>query len=143
MNLRTFAHRALQSALVPVLAFAVSTGVAQASPQHDHDHDHNQHDDHGHDFHFRDEDRNHFAPHYQKDINRWQHNSHGRPHFERGERIPGNYHFQAVPRSYYSEVPPPPPGYQYGYYDGYVVAYDPTTRVVADVLDLVTAAATR
>ena len=41
-----------------------------------------------HDFHFRDEDRGHFAPHYQKDINHWQHNSHGRPHFERGQRIP-------------------------------------------------------
>jgi hypothetical protein len=40
-------------------------------------------------------------------------------------------------------VPPPPPGYQYGYYDGYVVAYDPTTRIIADVLDLVTAATVR
>jgi hypothetical protein len=30
-------------------------------------------------------------------------------------------------------------GYQYGYYGGYVVAYNPATRIVADVLDLVVA----
>jgi hypothetical protein len=58
----------------------------------------------------------------------------------RGEAIPRGYTIQAVPRSYWESVPPPPPGYQYGYSDGYVVAYDPTTRIVADVLDLVSAA---
>jgi Ni/Co efflux regulator RcnB len=142
MKARSIAHRALQSLFVPALAFALSTGVAQASPQHHDDHHDDHHDNHGQDFHFRDQDRGHFAPHYQKDINHWQHNSH-RPRFERGERIPSNYRFQPVPRSYYSEVPPPPPGYQYGYYGGYVVAYDPTTRVIADVLDLVGAAAGR
>jgi hypothetical protein len=45
-----------------------------------------------------------------------------------------------VPVTYYRGVPPPPPGYQYGYYEGYVVAYDPTTRVIGDVMDLVGAA---
>ena len=40
-------------------------------------------------------------------------------------------------------LPPPPPGYRLGYYDGYVVAYDPTTQIVADVLDLVNAAVNR
>jgi hypothetical protein len=30
-----------------------------------------------------------------------------------------------------------------GYYGGYVVAYDPTTRIVADVLDLVVKATVR
>jgi Ni/Co efflux regulator RcnB len=142
-------RKLLQGVCIPVLVFAISTSVAQGQG-HDHHDDHddhhdqhdNQHDQHGQDFRFHDQDRGHFAPHYQKDVNRWQHNSHGRPHFERGERIPANYHFQAVPRSYYAQVPPPP-GYQYGYYDGYVVAYDPTTRVIADVLDLVSAAANR
>jgi Ni/Co efflux regulator RcnB len=61
----------------------------------------------------------------------------------RGQRIPNNYRLQVVPQSYYASVPPPPPGYQYGYYDGYVVAYNPTTRIIADVLDLVTAATVR
>lgn len=27
----------------------------------------------------------------------------------------------------------------YGYYDGYMVAYNPTTRIIADVMDLVSA----
>lgn len=145
MTVRSITRRALQSAFVPVLVFAVSTGVAQGQGHdHDRDRDHSDHhDNRGQDFHFRDEDRGHFASHYQKDINRWQHNSHGRPRFSRGQRIPSNYRFQPVPRAYYSEVPPPPPGYQYGYYDGYVVAYDPTTRIIADVLDLVGAAVNR
>jgi hypothetical protein len=88
-------------------------------------------------FRFHEDDRRHFEPHYQKDVDHWRHSSHNRPQFVRGQRIPTSYHFQPVPHSYYAEVPPPPPGYQYGYYDGYVVAYDPTTRVIADVLDLV------
>ncbi|RZU40702.1 hypothetical protein [Edaphobacter modestus] len=141
------ARKFFQRVFIPVLALAMTTGVARAQ-SHDSDHDrhdqHDQHDDHhGQDFRFRDQDRGHFAQHYQKDVNRWQHNPHGRPQFVRGERIPGNYHFQAVPRAYYSEVPPPPPGYQYGYYDGYVVAYDPTTRIIADAIDLVGAAVSR
>jgi len=40
-------------------------------------------------------------------------------------------------------MPPLPRGYRLGYYDGYVVAYDPTTQIVADVLDLVNAAVNR
>jgi hypothetical protein len=35
---------------------------------------------------------------------------------------------------------PPSPGYQYG---GYVATYDPTTRIVADVFDLVVKATVR
>jgi hypothetical protein len=50
------------------------------------------------------------------------------------------YRIQPVPVTYYRGAPPPPPGYRYGYYEGYVVAYDPTTRVIGDVLDLVGAA---
>lgn len=48
--------------------------------------------------------------------------------------------FGAIPlRSAFNTVPPPPPGFQYAYYDGYIVAYNPHTRMVADVLDLVAA----
>jgi Ni/Co efflux regulator RcnB len=141
------ARNLFRRVFIPVLALSISTGVARAQghgSDHDHYDNHDNHDNHhGQDFHFRDEDRGHFVQHYQKDVDRWRHNPHGRPHFVRGERIPGSYRFQPVPRAYYSEVPPPPPGYQYGYYDGYVVAYDPTTRVVADVLDLVGAAFNR
>ena len=90
------------------------------------------------DWRFRGEDREHFYKYYQHDANHWKGKK--RAVFVRGEAIPRGYTIQAVPRSYWESVPPPPPGYQYGYSDGYVVAYDPTTRVVADVLDLVNVA---
>jgi hypothetical protein len=48
---------------------------------------------------------------------------------------------RTVPHSYWvGTVPAPPPGYRYGYYQGYVVAYNPTTRIIADVIDIVSAA---
>lgn len=100
--------------------------------------DDHRHDDRHDDWRFRSEDRDHFYSHYKHDADHWKGKK--RPVFVRGEAIPRGYTIQAVPRSYYQNVPPPPPGYQYGYSDGYVVAYDPTTRVIADVLDLVGAA---
>lgn len=94
------------------------------------------------DFHFRQEDRNRFYSHYQRDADRWR--GRKRPAFVPGQRIATTYAIRPVPRGYWEGVaPPPPPGYQYGYYDGYVVAYSPTTRVIADVLDLVNAANNR
>ena len=95
---------------------------------------------HGNNFRFRDQDRQNFQPHYSKDVDRWRNRPQGRPQFYAGQRVPDNYRFQYVPPSYYRSAPPPPPGYQYGYYDGYVVAYNPATRIIADVLDLVVAA---
>ena len=41
-----------------------------------------------------------------------------------------------VPPSLYGYLPPPPPGYQMGYFDGYVVVYDPLTYFIANVVDL-------
>lgn len=88
---------------------------------------------------FRDQDRASFYAHYRRDADRWR--GHGRPVFVPGQVIERTYYVQPVPRTYWVGVaPPPPPGYQYGYYEGYVVAYDPTTRVIGDVLDLVAAA---
>ena len=88
------------------------------------------------DYHFRPDDRNNLRGHYQSNLRQWQNNPR-RPRFNAGDRLPANYVIQAVPSSYYRGVPPPPPGYRFGYYGGYVVAYDPTTRIIADVLDLV------
>ena len=138
-----------QLALVPVFLAATGVMVAQGPPNRgdhrdDRGHDNRGHDDRrGSDFRFRDQDRDQFRSHYRKDVDRWRSRPQGRPMFTRGQRIPPNYRFRAVPSSYYRNMPPPPPGYQYGYYDGYVVAYDPTTRIIADVLDLVGAIATR
>lgn len=93
------------------------------------------------DFRFRNEDRGRFYAHYRGDADRWR--GRRRPNFVPGQYIPGGYVVRPVPRSYWVGTPPPPPGYQYGYYDGYVVAYSPTTRIIADVMDLVGAATGR
>jgi Ni/Co efflux regulator RcnB len=129
------------------LAAAIATlGITGASAQghgDDHGHDQGKGQNHGpqqqSNFHFNDQARQQFQQHYKGDVNRYQ--SHPdqrrRPNFSAGQQIPRGYAIRAVPRSYYTNVPPPR-GYQYGYYNGYVVAYNPTTRIIADVLDLVT-----
>lgn len=91
---------------------------------------------------FHDQDRDRFYSHYRGDADRWR--SRRRPVFVVGQPIERTYVVQAVPRSVWvNVVAPPPPGYQYGYYGGYVVAYNPATRIVADVLDIVGAAQSR
>jgi Ni/Co efflux regulator RcnB len=96
----------------------------------------------GHDYHFRDEDRNRFSAHYRSNLRQYEQHPDRRHQIRAGERLPSDYRtrLKPVPQSYYRGVPPPPPGYRFGYYDGYVVAYDPTTQIVADVLDLVNTA---
>ena len=87
------------------------------------------------DYHFQSNDRGRFYGYYRDDADRWR--GHKRPVFVTGRAVPSGYAVRPVPQSYWVGAPPPPPGYTYGYYGGYVVAYDPTTRIVADVLDLV------
>jgi len=41
-----------------------------------------------------------------------------------------------LPPTVYGYLPPPPPGYSMGYYQGYVVVYDPITYFIANVIDL-------
>ena len=43
---------------------------------------------------------------------------------------------QPIPPDIISYLPPVPPGYAVGYYDGYAMVYDPTTYLIASVLDL-------
>lgn len=148
--------------LIAVLFATAGAGIAQGPPGHD---PNNQPPGHGGappgqakkqgggnvppgqakkqggDFRFQNGDRERFYPHYSSDANHW--NGRKRPAFERGQTIPRDYVVRPVPQSYWAGGQPPPPGYQYGYYDGYVVAYNPTTRIIADVLDLVGAAASR
>jgi hypothetical protein len=45
-------------------------------------------------------------------------------------------YLQPVPQDVYGYLPPPPPGYQVAYYDGYVIVYDPITYFIAAVIDL-------
>jgi len=41
-----------------------------------------------------------------------------------------------LPPNIYGYLPPPPPGYSMGYFDGYVVVYDPVSYFIANVIDL-------
>lgn len=87
---------------------------------------------------FRDEDRARFYAHYRQDADRWR--ARRRPVFVVGAAIAPQYVVRPVPRSVWINIATPPPaGYSYGYYGGYVVAYSPTTRIIADVLDIVDA----
>jgi hypothetical protein len=88
---------------------------------------------------FREEDRPKYYSHYRKDADHWN-GRRDRPAFVVGQPIPHGYAVRPMPESYWRGAPPPPPGYQYGYYGGYAVLYDPTTRIVADVMDLIGAA---
>ena len=84
---------------------------------------------------FRYEDRDVFYSRYHDDADRWR--SRRRPVFVVGQPYAVGYVVQPVPRSVWVNVTvAPPPGYQYGYYGGYMVAYNPTTRIIADVLDI-------
>jgi hypothetical protein len=86
--------------------------------------------------HFESADRGNLQQHYQGNARTWA-NKPNRPSFSQGQAIPRNYRMQSVPASYWNGSQPPS-GYSYGYYDGYVVSYNPTTRIIADVLDLAT-----
>jgi hypothetical protein len=61
-----------------------------------------------------------------------------RPRIVVGGYYPYEYidYLQPVPPDVYGYVPPPPPGYQMGYYDDYVMVYDPVTYFVLSVIDL-------
>ena len=65
-------------------------------------------------------------------------NRNRRPHFFVGSYFPRQYVtlIQPIPPDVYGYLPPPPPGYAMGYYDGYTVVYDPATLLIASVLDL-------
>jgi hypothetical protein len=45
-------------------------------------------------------------------------------------------YLQPLAPDVYGYLPPPPPGYQMGYYDGYVVVYDPVTYFITNLIDL-------
>ncbi|MBB5345893.1 hypothetical protein [Tunturibacter empetritectus] len=61
-----------------------------------------------------------------------------RPRFVIGGFFPYAHipYITPLPPNVYGYLPPPPPGYNMGYYDGYVVVYDPVTYFIANVIDL-------
>lgn len=62
----------------------------------------------------------------------------GRPVWIAGGFIPyGDISYiTALPPNLYGYLPPPPPGYMLGYFQGYVVVYDPRTGFIVNIVDL-------
>jgi Ni/Co efflux regulator RcnB len=88
-------------------------------------------------YHFRPEDAPKLRQHY-KNIEKVDVAHRGE--FRSGGRLPDDWRkrMHSVPVAVVRELPPPPPGYVFGYIDGYCVAYNPTTLLIADVIDLAT-----
>jgi Ni/Co efflux regulator RcnB len=131
-----------------LLSAALTAGAAFTAAAQQRDNDRNRDRDHQQsqqraEYHFQPEHRDQFRKHYQTQLRDVERHPDRRHSIRAGEELPKDYRarLKPVPQSYYRNVPPPPPGYRFGYYDGYVVAYNPTTRIVADVLDLLSTAA--
>lgn len=85
---------------------------------------------------FRPQDRDRIRRYYARNlgyINRAR-----RPRFVIGTYIPVGYrgYFRPVPAPLLGYLPPPPPGYAIGYFDGYCVVYDPITFAILNLVDL-------
>jgi Ni/Co efflux regulator RcnB len=89
-------------------------------------------------YRFRTEDRAHLRRYYQAPLGTVR--VERRPHFSVGYAIPRAYrsHITVMPQHVRRHLPPPPRGYQVGYYQGYSVVYDPVTFTILSVLDLLT-----
>jgi Ni/Co efflux regulator RcnB len=89
-------------------------------------------------YHFRAADRAYLQRHYQSSLRTVRVDR--RPYFAPGQVIPQAYrsHVAVLPPHLRHRLPPPPRGYQVGYYQGYSVVYDPLTFGVLSVLDLLT-----
>lgn len=87
-------------------------------------------------YNFRPADRGYLLRYYQRNLGYI--NRANRPRFVVGGYFPfGDIgYISPLPPSLYGSIPPPPPGYSVGYYDGYVVVYDPATYFIASLVDL-------
>jgi hypothetical protein len=61
-----------------------------------------------------------------------------RNHFFIGGYFPRVFvdRIQPIPAGLMVNLPPVPPGYEIGYYDGYCLVYDPRTLTIVGVIDL-------
>ena len=87
-------------------------------------------------YQFRAQDRSRLLSQYRRSlagINRAR-----RPRFVRGGYFAGSLlrYFTPAPPALYRYLPPVPPGYALGYYQGYVVVYDPATFFILNFVDL-------
>jgi hypothetical protein len=87
-------------------------------------------------YQFRAQDRSRMLSQYRRSlaaINRAR-----RPRFVRGGYFAGSLlpYFTPAPPALSRYLPPVPPGYALGYYQGYVVVYDPATFFILNLVDL-------
>jgi Ni/Co efflux regulator RcnB len=87
-------------------------------------------------YEFRDADRDQLRRHYNSDFKHVDRNH--RPDFHAGQPMPSAYRgkIKPMPQDVRRGMPPPPRGYQMGYYGGYAVVYDPVTFAVLQVMDI-------
>ena len=87
-------------------------------------------------YRFNGSDRAVLPRYYQPSLRRVQ--AERRPPFAPGHVIAPAYrpHVQVLPSHYRHHLPPPPRGYEVGYYQGYGVVYDPLSFTILSVLDL-------
>ena len=87
-------------------------------------------------YRFRSNDRSRLHSYYMDQMRAI--NRANRPVFRVGGYFPYDDigYLSPLPPDLYGALPPPPYGYQMGYYDGYVVVYDPMTYFIASVIDL-------
>jgi Ni/Co efflux regulator RcnB len=148
MNRRKFFVFALGATAVSSMPLFSSPVPYWQPDRGDHGHDDRRDDHHGNphgpkghaqNYRFRNNDYPDLRKHY-KGPRRFKG---ARPRYAPGQYLPVDWHrrIRPVPVMVIRQLPPPPPGYQFGYIDGYAVCYDPTTRIIADVLDIVTTVA--
>jgi hypothetical protein len=109
--------------------------------KHDHgDDDEPREDDHGHDNHhqhryFRSGDAACLRQYYTGPIDLPP--GLRKKYYRTGTLPPGwEKRFRALPPVVVQQLPPPPPNCERGYMDGYAVVYDRRTRVIVDILDV-------
>ncbi len=139
----TIAAMAIPTSLTVSSAFAQDHRDERNGGQEDHgrDDDHRgapaEHAEQAHkDYQFRDEDKTRLRQHYQHSIAKV--NRDHRPNFAAGGYLAPAYRksITRAPDSVVRYLPPPPPGYAVGYYQGYTVVYDPATFLILNVVDL-------
>jgi Ni/Co efflux regulator RcnB len=123
-----------------LLALALSTAVAMvpicsfaAVPQ-DHPQDRQQQRAAHPTYHFRTNDRTQLREHYRTAHPHPEHKHHWAWH--RGASLPSGWQGQVepLPQADITLLAPPPPGYEFGYYDGWAIIYDPNTGLVLDAV---------
>jgi Ni/Co efflux regulator RcnB len=113
-------------AAVPVASFAA---VPQDHP------DQNDHKAAAHqNYRFRSQDKGKLQQHYRTahthpaNAHRWA--------WHRGVNLPSGWQGQveALPQEDIALLAPPPPGYEFGYYNGWAIVYDPNTGVILNAV---------